>query len=206
MVMVRPMMFGSLSNLVCQTRCPMTASGSARDASSAAVKAASERERDADGREVIAGDVHRRHGNRGGLPGGLEQSFAAAPSGDDDPFAGRVAHVEIVREGPGVDDAIAGLRAQLAGRPDHQLGQTEALDARRRAKQHPQEEQDRDHHAHAQPEGDDADGGEGARPEEGARGVKQVRNESVHRCPHGVWVDTLDLSRAQIAGRGRREK
>ena len=94
--------------------------------------------------------------------------------------------------------AIAGLREQLPGRPDHQLGQTEALDARRRAKHHPQQEQDRDHHAHAQPEGDDADGGEGARPEEGARGMKQVRNESVHRCPNGVWVDTLDLSRAQI--------
>ena len=128
-------------------------------------------------------------------PAGWNSALAAAPSGDDDPFAGRVAHVEIVREGPGVDDAIAGLREQLPGRPDHQLGQAEALDARRRAKHHPQEEQDRDHHAHAQPEGDDADGGEGARPEEGARGVKQVRNENVHRC---VWVDTLDLSRAQI--------
>ena len=48
-------------------------------------EAASERQRDANGREVIAGDVHRGQRNRGALPCRLEQAVAAAPSGDDDP-------------------------------------------------------------------------------------------------------------------------
>ena len=149
-------------------------------------EAASERQRDADGREVVARHVHRGH-RHGGSVGRLEEAFAAAPPGEDHP-ACRVADVEVVRVRPGVDHRAAGLRPELSARADDELRQAVLDDARRRAENRTHEDEDGDDDTHAEAEGGDADCGERPRADQGTGGVTKVGDVADHWVNYGECV------------------
>ena len=149
-------------------------------------EAASERQRDADGREVIARRVHRGH-RHGGSLGWLEESFAPAPPGEDHPSC-RLADVEVVRVRPGVHHRAAGLRPELSAGADDELREAVLDDALRRAENRTHEDEDGDHDTHAEAEGRDADCGERPRAYQGTGGVTKVGDVTDHWVNYGECV------------------
>ena len=185
------MMFGSLPNRNCQTRWLITASASAREASSAGVKPRPSGRRDTDRREVVARHVHRRHGDRGALVRGLKEAFAAAPAGDR---PGRRCRGR--RGSPGRTRCRSWRRppAPAVGRsggsrvpPIHPSftpgGVPSTMRMNRRMS---------DDDAHPEAEGGDADGREGTRANERARRMTEV----VHVSDHGSSIRGRAASRS----------
>ena len=146
----------------------------------------SARQRHADGREVIARHVHRRHRNRGTFVLGLVEAFTAAPAAHGH-AAGGVADIEVVGERPRVDDGRPCLCAQLSARADDEFDETLVVDAGRCRGDDPHQQQDGDDDAHPEAERHDADRREGAGPGQCARRMKQVGEAVNHeyRCVGG---------------------
>jgi hypothetical protein len=141
------------------------------------------------------------------LIGRPHQPLATAPAADRH-GAGGVTQVEIVREGPGVDDVGAGLGAHDAARPNHELHQTVFVDARRRADHEARQEHDADDGAHPEAKGNDTDGRERPGVGQRARSVEQVGHTQTFtaiarpefsRCC--VWVPHWRLAAASYSVR-----